>query len=100
MAKKKAARKSITVANLVAALSASEMYLCGVRQALISMGPNKRVPPPLPAPHWGLFVAGRRSIDINPVPICLPRGGKCWPDGLVPPEKGGNGKRLTGGTRR
>ncbi len=83
MAKKRGARKPITIENLIAALSMSEMYLRGVRLSLEGMKPRSLVPSPADSE-----AESDTAIDCGVVaglplairPICIPAAGSnCWP---------------------
>jgi hypothetical protein len=70
---KKARKKAkITVSNLVATLSMSELYLRGVRDALMSLDPKTRVPG-IPHPDWDFFVTQYQPTPpTRPKPFCVP----------------------------
>jgi hypothetical protein len=85
MPRKPVGRKKITVAHLVAALSASELYLRGVRQVLMQMDSHETVP--LPLPDWEVFGGLPPMCKGTPAPVCQPEGvSPCWPTFIFPWE--------------
>ncbi len=83
MAKKRRARKPITIENLIAALSMSEMYLRGVRLSLEGMKPRSLAPSPADSEAESDTVPDCEVVAGLPHgvnPICIPAtGSNCWP---------------------